>query len=131
MALACVCLAMGSGCIGIEHHVRGVVLHTQSQGCGDVPVRTAVSGATVRLECPGEEAIEVITEMGGRFRLAPEGLTADCTVVVTKPGYRDRRYAVAEICVDPVGVDGHCEAASMTAHLVPSRAAAMTQEPLP
>lgn len=135
MALAGPCLALGlvscTGCIGIEHHVRGVVLHTQPEGCSDVAARTAVSGASVRLECPGSEATEIVTEMGGRFRFDPTQLDADCAIVVTKAGYRRRRYTVAEICVDAVAPGGDCEAASITAHLVPRRAPEPPEEPSP
>ena len=125
VALAGPCLAagltFGAGCIGIEHHVRGVVLHTQPDGCSDVPARTALSGATVRIECPGQEAVEVITEMGGRFRFDEGEVDGDCAIVVTKPGYRNRRYAVGDVCVDALEPGGSSEAVSMTAHLVPSR----------
>ena len=78
-------------------------------------------GATVRIECPGQEAVEVITEMGGRFRFDEGEVDGDCTIVVTKPGYRNRRYAVGDVCVDALEPGGSCEAVSMTAHLVPSR----------
>ena len=125
LALAGLCLVAGGGCLGIEHHVRGVVLHTQTERCGDVPARTAVSGATVRVECPAEGStevvIEAVTEMGGRFRLEPSRFDADCAIVVTKEGYRKRRYPVTELCVDAMAPGSSCDAASITAHLVPSR----------
>lgn len=94
-----------------------------------------MSGASVRLQCPGKEAVEAVTEMGGRFRLDATSVSGDCAFVVTKPGYQARHYAVEDVCVEAVEPGGDCEAVSMTAHLVPSRAPSpadpLEEEPTP
>jgi hypothetical protein len=115
-------LAVLGGCLGIEHSVRGVAVYGNGAACalGD-EAGTTISGATVSVLCPDELPLSVTTEMGGRFEisLADRELRPDCEVVVSKPGYRERRYTMEDVCAH--AVDGSCRGASVTAYLVVAR----------
>jgi len=114
------CASSVTACIGIESQVRGVVHYARTAGCSDVPPGTAASDVTVKLECPGSEPLVAVTPMGGRFRFDADGpLAGGCVVSVEKEGYRPRRYTMAEVCVDAVPAGASCEAAAVTAYVVP------------
>ena len=68
-----------------------------------------VSDATVAVECPQGGTREIgRTDSGGELRVDEAGsLPLSCNLIVSQPGYRPARFAVANSCVEQSGSSCH------------------------
>ncbi len=120
-SLAAISVASGlllPGCTP-GYSIRGRV-HEPTACTEGADARRPVSGAKVTLRCPGGTAhLSAESTADGSFASSQIGvLPNNCDLMVEKPGYLPRIYAVGDLCA--VYVDGvRCTSVALDANLTP------------
>jgi len=120
--------ALGSAC-SMTSGVRGVTL--ASTPLASAPY-TPLAAAEIRIECPGTAPRTTRSDEAGRFFIElDEEIPNACVVRAIKPGYREVRRRLGDVCARHVRIGEKCDAASFIAELASESAGAAPAEPLP
>jgi len=115
-----VCFALTSAC-GVHGSVQGTVSSMPDRDAqGAYAGSKPIGGARIRLECADGTSAPLLLESDavGRFSAdLPAPVANTCHIKISKPGFRERSYSVAEACARDMGSE--CKYLSLLARLLP------------